>query len=74
MNQNFNWMGVLQTVVAGIAVAGILFAFSLSARLTALEEQQKGYSIILGVINQRLDRMEDKVDILISKAHTHGGN
>ena len=75
MNGKFNWNAVLQTVVAGLAVAGILFAFSVSTRLTqietATEQEQKGYNIALKSVSERLNRMEDKLDILVGKAHTH---
>lgn len=68
-------MAVLQTVVAGIAVVGILFAFSVSTRLTQLEtstdQEQKGYNIALKAVTERLNRMEDKIDILIEKSHKH---
>lgn len=85
MSGKFNWYAVGQTVVAGVAVAGILFAFSVSTRLTRLEagtnQEQMGYSVALAAMRERMDkteawqlRIEGKIDILMSKAHTHGGN
>jgi len=75
LSEKFNWMAVVQTVLSGVAVAAILFAFSVSTRLTELEttlkQEQKGYNIALSELSKRLDRMEDKIDVLVSKAHTH---
>ena len=61
------WVLILIAILAGWR--------TLDNRITILETQinqeQAGYNIAMENLTKRLDRMENKIDVLIEKAHRH---
>ena len=61
------WIVIVIAIVAGWV--------TLDRRITIVETQinqeQAGYNIAMENLTKRLDRMENKIDVLIEKAHRH---
>lgn len=71
------WKPILQLVgqwtIIGIAlIAGWI---NMDRRITILEagieQERKGYNIAFSNLINRLDRFENKLDVLLEKAHVH---
>lgn len=76
-----SWISVLQTIGQWILIAGVLIGVwaSMERRIAIMEkgneQEQAGYNIALSSMRGSIESIDRKLEILISKAHSHkGGN
>ena len=66
--KNFQLIGQWLLIVLAIVVGWINFSERLTRLEAAVDQEQRGYNQMIKTLTHRMDRLENKIDILIERS------